>query len=280
MRIDEVRAPGDLGGGFFATDSSRQVFAAFATEVTIIRTSSPLLRHLDLEIAKRFTEIAARLGRAPRSAPVHWRFPDHAGDGSVVRDRPADGRTGPNPRTPTPQPRRGRGGRPRWNAHRRGRFQRTTDEGVGRFGDVCSPHQLKHGRITGAHRRAQPRASGLMTAADHRYVPSRVSPIRSGDRGMTRRRPASRASILSAVHRSVRCLRWAMEDTPACARCCRPATGRLLGSAPAAALVHVDQPLIQDDLVRPGRARHRARSVLAPPGAAEVVGTPCSKLQL
>ena len=57
MRIDELPSRlAILGGGFVAAEFAH-VFSAFGTQVTVITRSDPLLRHLDLEIARLFTLI-------------------------------------------------------------------------------------------------------------------------------------------------------------------------------------------------------------------------------
>ena len=57
MRIDDLpERVAILGGGYIAAEFAH-VFASFGVQTTVIARSSPLLRHLDLEIAGRFTEL-------------------------------------------------------------------------------------------------------------------------------------------------------------------------------------------------------------------------------
>ena len=57
MRIDELpERIAILGGGFVAAEFAH-IFSAFGVATTVVARSAPLLRHLDGEIATRFTEI-------------------------------------------------------------------------------------------------------------------------------------------------------------------------------------------------------------------------------
>src|SRR5699024_435201 len=58
MRIDELpESMVILGGGYIAAEMAH-IFSSLGTSVTVLARSSPLLRHLDGDIAHRFTECA------------------------------------------------------------------------------------------------------------------------------------------------------------------------------------------------------------------------------
>ncbi|MBV9593299.1 MAG: FAD-dependent oxidoreductase, partial [Actinobacteria bacterium] len=58
MRLDELpRRLVILGGGFISAEFAH-VFSQLGTEVSIVTRGAPLLRHLDLEVARRFTALA------------------------------------------------------------------------------------------------------------------------------------------------------------------------------------------------------------------------------
>jgi len=237
MRIDEVpRRLAILGGGFVAAEFAH-VFGAFGTQVTIITHSSPLLRHLDLEIAHRYTELASKRWDVRLDAQLSTVDGSRItlADGSVVE---ADLLLVAAGRIPNSD--RLNLGAAGVDVHDDGRivvdeFQRTTAEGVWALGDVCSPHQLKHvsnheARIV-AHNLAHP---DDLTAADHRYVPSAVftSP-QLATVGLTEEQAREQGvDYVSAVQPFGEvAYGWAMEDTTGvCKVLADPATGRLLGA--------------------------------------------------
>lgn len=257
MRIDELPARvAILGGGFIAAEFAH-VFASFGTDVTVIARSSPLLRHLDLEIAGRFTELAkerwdVRLGEIVVSA-------ERSGDG--LRLGLSDGSsldtdlllvaTG---RTPNSD--RMRLDRAGVDVHPDGRiavdcYQRTSAEHIWALGDVCSPYQLKHvanheARVV-ARNLAHPDA---LTESDHRFVPSAVfTHPQLATVGLTEEQAVAsgRPFVTSLQGYGSTAYGWAMEDTTSvCKLIADPESGQLLGAhlmgEQAATLI---QPVIQ-----------------------------------
>ncbi len=257
MRIDELpERVAILGGGFIAAEFAH-VFASFGAQTTVIARSSPLLRHLDLEIAGRFTELVkdrwdVRLDAGVLAVRRH---------GAGVRLELADGSTVDadvllvaTGRVPNSD---------RMNlaaagvdVHPDGRvvvdaFQRTTAGHIWALGDVCSEHQLKHVanhemRVV-AHNLAHPDAP---VEADHRFVPSAVfTHPQIATVGLTEEQAIEAgAPFVTAVQGyGSTAYGWAMEDTTSiCKLIADPATGRLLGGhlmgEQAATLI---QPLIQ-----------------------------------
>jgi mycothione reductase len=257
MRIDELpRRLAILGGGFIAAEFAH-VFSAFGTQVTVIARSDPLLRHLDLEIARLFTEIGRQ--RWDVRLDVHVSTVD--GDEDGVRLGLSDGSTVEadlflvaTGRTPNAD---------RLNlaaagvqVHADGRivvdeFQRTTAEGIWALGDVCSPYQLKHvsnheTRVV-AHNLAHPED---LVASDHRFVPAAVfTHPQIASVGLTEEQArARRMDFVTAVQPFGETAHgWAMEDTTGvCKVLAERSTGRLLGAhimGPHASTLI--QPLIQ-----------------------------------
>jgi len=257
MRIDELPDRiAILGGGYIAAEFAH-VFAAFGTQTTVIARSSPLLRHLDLEIAGRFTELVkdrwdVRLDAAVSSIERDGdRVRLDLLDGSVVE---ADLLLVATGRTPNSDKLNLRAAGV--DIHPDGRiavdcFQRTSTEHIWALGDVCSPHQLKHvsnheARVV-AHNLAHP---DELTEADHRFVPAAVfTHPQIASVGLTEEQAiAAGAPFVTAVQGyGSTAYGWAMEDTTSiCKLIADPATGRLLGAhlmgEQAATLI---QPLIQ-----------------------------------
>jgi mycothione reductase len=253
MRIDELpRHLAILGGGLVAAEFAH-VFSAFGTEVTIVSRSSPLLRHLDLDIAHRFTKLAST--RWDIRLDTRVSTVDGARllltDGSVVEADMLLVATGREPNSD----RLGLDAAG-VDVHPDGRivvdeFQRTTAPNVWALGDVCSPHQLKHvsnheARVV-AHNLAHPES---LVAADHRYVPSAVfTHPQLATVGLTEEQARERhVEYVSAIHPfGETAFGWAMEDTTSvCKVLADPSTGRLLGAhlmGPHASTLI--QPLIQ-----------------------------------
>lgn len=283
MRIDEL--PGRLailGGGFIAAEFAH-IFSAFGTHVTVIARSDPLLRHLDLEIANRFTEIAQQQWDVRLDAHLSTVDGDENGvrlaltDGSTVE---ADIFLVATGRTPNSD----RLGLDAIGAqvHDDGRivvdeFQRTTADGVWALGDVCSPYQLKHvsnheARVV-SHNLAYP---GDMTTSDHRFVPAAVfthPQIASVGRTEEQAREQGIDFVTAVQPFSETAYGWATEDTTSvCKVLAEPATGRLIGAhimGPHASTLI--QPLIQT-MTFGGDARQIARDQYwIHPALAEVV---------
>jgi mycothione reductase len=257
MRIDELPSRlAILGGGFVAAEFAH-VFSAFGTQVTVITRSDPLLRHLDLEIARLFTQIGRQ----------HWdiRLDTHLstvdGDEDGVRLALSDGSTVEADLLLVATGRVPNSDRLGLDAvgaqvHADGRllvdeFQRTTADGVWALGDVCSPYQLKHvsnheARVV-AHNLAHP---DDLIAADHRFVPAAVfTHPQIASVGMTEEEVLEQGiDFVSAVQPFGKtAYGWAMEDTTSvCKVLADRSTGRLIGAhimGPHASTLI--QPLIQ-----------------------------------
>jgi mycothione reductase len=257
MRIDALpRRLAVVGGGFVGAEFAH-IFSAFGTEVTVISRSSPLLRHLDLDIARRFTEIARDRWDLRLDAEVATASAHEGGvrleltDGSSVEADELLVATGRMPNSD-----RLNLGAIGADVRTDGRivvdqFQRTTAEGVWALGDVCSPHQLKHvsnheARVV-AHNLAHP---DDMIAADHRFVPAAVftHPQIAGV-GLTEEQARDEQIEFVSVTQPFgeTAYGWAIEDTTSvCKLLADPATRRLLGAhiiGPHASTLI--QPLIQ-----------------------------------
>ena len=181
MRIDDVPARvAILGGGYVACEFAH-VFSAFGARTTVIARSAPLLRHLDLEIARQFTDIVSqrwdvRLGSGLSSVTESdSTIRLDLTDGSIVEADLLLVATGRVPNADRLELAAGGVA-----VHPDGRivvdeFQRTTADGVWALGDASSKHMLKHvanheARIV-RHNLAQP---DRPIASDHRYVPAAV----------------------------------------------------------------------------------------------------------
>lgn len=185
MRLDALPARmAVLGSGYIAAEFAH-VFASLGTDVTVIARGPRLLRQLDDDLSRRFTEVAGAawtvlLEEALRGAE---NLPGggvrlHRGDGSVLDVDVLLVATGriPNgdrlgldsvgmPLTDD--------GRVEVDAH-----GRTAARGVWALGDVSSPYQLKH---VANHEQRVVQENLLrgwdspdLVAADHRYVPAGV----------------------------------------------------------------------------------------------------------
>jgi mycothione reductase len=257
MRIDDVpRRLAILGGGYIAAEFAH-VFAAFGAEVTIIARSSPLLRHLDTEIAELFTDRAKERFDVRLDAHVSSVERDGDGvrvdlvDGSVVAADQllvAAGRI-PN----SDQLDLARAG---VEVHPDGRVvvdgnQRTTEANIWALGDVCSEHMLKHV----ANHEARVVAHNVLhqddlIAADHRFVPSAVfCHPQIATVGLTEEqvRASGQRYVTAVIGYGSTAYGWAMEDTgDICKVIADPATGQLLGAhligEQASTLI---QPIIQ-----------------------------------
>lgn len=257
MRIDDL--PGRvaiLGGGYIAAEFAH-VFAAFGSQTTVIARGSPLLRHLDLEIAERFTTLAKDRWDVRLEAVVSSIERSGGGvrldlfDGSVIEADLLLVATGRRPNSD------------KLNlvaagveCHPDGRiavdcFQRTSVQDIWALGDVCSPYQLKHvsnheARVV-AHNLAHP---DELREADHRFVPAAVfTHPQIASVGLTEEQAAATGApfVTTVQGYGSTAYGWAMEDTTSiCKLIADPATGRLIGAhligEQAATLI---QPLIQ-----------------------------------
>ena len=260
MRLDDVPPRvAILGGGYIACEFAH-VFSAFGAQTTVIARSAPLLRHLDLEIARRFTDVVARrwdvrLGSSLSSVTSVTEYDGtirlDLTDGSTVEADlllVATGRV-PNSDRLTLEA----GG---VAVHPDGRivvdeFQRTTAEGVWALGDASSEHMLKHvanheARVV-RHNLAHPEQP---MPADHRFVPAAVfTHPQLATVGMTEEQAASSGlRYVTAVQRyGDTAYGWAMVDEVGVCKLVADAdSGMLLGAhlmgEQASTLI---QPLIQ-----------------------------------
>ncbi|HEV7203716.1 MAG TPA: mycothione reductase [Jatrophihabitans sp.] len=256
MRVDDLpRRLVILGGGYIAAEFAH-VFAAFGVHVTVVARSG-LLRHIDHELAERFTEVVGdhwhlRSGvTAVCARDDDGEITVELSDGTTVSGDLLLVATGRQP-----------------NSDRLGlaaagvkvddeglvvvdQYQRTSAEGVWALGDVCNAHQLKHvanheARVV-AHNLAHP---DDLVAADHRFVPAAVftHPQLAGV-GYTEQRAQEEGVRYVAVTQAYgsTAYGWAMEDSSSvCKLLADPATGRLIGAhlmgEQASTLI---QPLIQ-----------------------------------
>ncbi|MEP7179354.1 MAG: FAD-dependent oxidoreductase, partial [Pseudonocardiales bacterium] len=150
MRLDELpERMAILGGGYIAAEFAH-ILAAFGVHTTVISRSSPLLRHLDLEIAGRFTELVKDRWDVRLDATVG----SIARSGGAVRLDLLDGSTVEadlllvaTGRVPNSDKMNLAAAGVEVRPDGRIRvdcFQRTSAEHIWALGDVCTPHQLKH----------------------------------------------------------------------------------------------------------------------------------------
>ena len=159
MRLDALPARmAVIGGGFVACEMAH-VFSAFGVEVTVVQRGPALLRHEEVEVSERYTEVAGRrhdlrLSSTPTSAErvdgvwhVALDGPDGPGHVEAEVVLLAVGR---HPNTDLLDPDAGG-----LECHDDGRLvvdseQRTTAPGVWALGDICTEYQLKHVANQGA----------------------------------------------------------------------------------------------------------------------------------
>jgi mycothione reductase len=141
-----------VGGGYVACEMAH-VFSALGVHVTQVQRGPALLRHHEVEVSQRYTEVArrhhdVRLSTTPTSAArtgAVWRVElQGPGGPSHVEAEVVLLAVGRRPNTDRLDPQAGG-----LEVHDDGRLvvdaeQRTTADGVWALGDVCSPHQLKH----------------------------------------------------------------------------------------------------------------------------------------
>ena len=257
MRLDALpRRMIILGGGYIAAEFAH-VFSALGVEISVVVRSAPMLRHLDLDVAQRFTHLAQR--RWDVHLDVEVVGADHGPDG--VRLNLSDGTsldadvllvaTGRVPNTD-----RLDADAAGLEMHEDGRLvvdpqQRTTVDGVWALGDVSSPFQLKHvanheARVV-AHNLAHPED---LRASDHRFVPSAVftSP-QIASVGLTEEQAQEQGLdyVTATQDFAGTAYGWAMEDTTSfCKLVADRESGQLLGAhliGPQSS--NLIQPLIQ-----------------------------------
>ncbi|MBC7279335.1 mycothione reductase [Nocardioides sp.] len=260
MRLEQLPASMViLGSGFIAVEMAH-IFASFGVKVTVVARSGTLLRQLDRDVARQFTEIAGerwdvRLNRAVRRV-------DRAGDRVRVFLDTHDGEerleadvllvaTGRVPNSDLIEAEVGG-----LELAGDGRIavdetQATPVPGVWALGDVSSPYQLKHV----ANREARTVAHNLLhpkdlIRTDHRYVPYAVfTEPRIASVGLTEQQAEVNGIeyVTSTQEYAGIAYGWAMEDTTGFAKLLAdPNTGTLLGAhimGPEAPTLI--QPLIQ-----------------------------------
>ncbi len=259
MRIDALpERLAIIGGGFIAAEMAH-VFASFGVHVTILARSSVLLRHLDTEIAQRFTDLAreqwdvrtgtnvVRVERGAGGAGVRL----HLDSTAVVDADLLLVATGRQPNTAELGADAGGlqlldDGRIEVDDH-----GRTSAPGVWALGDVSAPYQLKHV----ANAEARTIAHNLAHPDDLRrlpleHVPSGVfSHPQIATVGLTEQEciEQGRAHVTYVQAYGDTAYGWAMEDTTGvCKLVADPTTGLLLGAhlmgPQATSLI---QPLVQ-----------------------------------
>ena len=260
MRLDEL--PESLvivGSGFIASEFAH-VFSSFGVEVTLIARSNLLLRHEDLEIATRFTDIAkqkwnvllnrktTRAEKTPTGVKLHLEGPN--GEETVEAQQLLIA-TGRQPNSDLLQVQNAG-----LDTHADGRvkvdeYQKTSQPHIYALGDISSDYQLKHV----ANHEAKVVRHNLQhpddqIKSDHRFVPAAVfSSPQIASVGLTEEQAKEkgiRYVTASQAYASI-AYGWAMEDTTGFAKLIAdPATGQLLGAhiiGPQASTVI--QPLIQ-----------------------------------
>ncbi|MEU3649723.1 mycothione reductase [Lentzea sp. NPDC034063] len=260
MRLDEL--PESLiivGSGFIASEFAH-VFSSFGVKVTLIARSNLLLRHEDLEIATRFTDIAkqkwnvllnrktTRAEKTDTGVKLHLEGPN--GEETVEAQQLLIA-TGRQPNSDLLQTQNAG-----LDTHADGRvkvdeYQRTSQPHIYALGDISSDYQLKHV----ANHEAKVVRHNLQNPenqikSDHRFVPAAVfSSPQIASVGLTEEQAKEkdiRYVTATQAYASI-AYGWAMEDTTGFAKLIAdPATGQLLGAhiiGPQASTVI--QPLIQ-----------------------------------
>ncbi|OZD50423.1 mycothione reductase [Rhodococcus sp. 06-1477-1B] len=251
-----------LGSGYIAAEFAH-VFSALGSKVSIVARKDSLLRALDADIAKRFTELA----RAKWD--VHLDSGDTRGisEGGLHGVELSDGTKVLGDAFLVAVGRQPNGDRLNLGAagielDDEGRivvdeFGRTTAEGVFALGDVSSPYQLKHV----ANQEARVVQYNLLQDAwhgdtsalrtyDHRFVPAAVfTDPQIAEVGMTEEqaRDAGLDITVKVQDYGDVAFGWAMEDSEGlCKIIAEKGTGKILGAhiigAQAPTLI---QPLIQ-----------------------------------
>ncbi|WP_016880173.1 MULTISPECIES: mycothione reductase [unclassified Rhodococcus (in: high G+C Gram-positive bacteria)] len=250
-----------IGAGYIAAEFAH-VFSALGTRVSLIARSSHLLRHLDEDVSRRFTDLAQKKWDVHRGSTVAAVRRD--GDGVVVELEDGTVVSGDVLLVATGRQSNGdaigaaAGG---IDLDDEGRvvvddYQRTSAEGVFALGDVSSPYQLKHvanheARVV-QHNLLQDAwtdTSGLRVS-DHRFVPAAVfTDPQIAHVGLTEaeaREAGWDITVKVQAYGDV-AYGWAMEDDEGlCKVIAERGTGRLLGAHVIGAQAPtVIQPLIQ-----------------------------------
>ena len=250
-----------IGAGYIAAEFAH-VFSALGTRVSLIARSAHLLRHLDEDVSRRFTDLAQKKWDVHRGSAVAAVRSD--GDGVAVELEDGTVVSGDVLLVATGRQSNGdaigaaAGG---IDLDDEGRvvvddYQRTSAEGVFALGDVSSPYQLKHvanheARVV-QHNLLQDawRDTSGLRAADHRFVPAAVfTDPQIAHVGLTEAeaREAGRDITVKVQAYGDVAYGWAMEDDEGlCKVIAERGTGRLLGAHVIGAQAStVIQPLIQ-----------------------------------
>jgi mycothione reductase len=247
-----------IGGGFIAAEMAH-VFASFGVQVTVVARSSLLLRHLDTDIAQRFTDLAREQWDVRTESTVTAVETGAGGAGVRLRlddDTAVDAdlllvATG---RVPNSGGLGVEAGGLRLLDDARievDAYGRTSAPGVWALGDISAPHQLKHlanaEARTIAHNLVHP---GDLRVLPHENVPSGVfSHPQIATVGLTEQECVEQGRAHTAYVQAYgdTAYGWAMEDTTGiCKLVADPTTGLLLGAhlmgPQATSLI---QPLVQ-----------------------------------
>jgi mycothione reductase len=210
-----------VGGGYIAAEFAH-VFSALGVQVTVVNRADAMLRYLDTDISKAFTEAAGRQWDVRLGTEIRQVHPLSDGarveltDGTTVHTQVILAATGRTPNSddmglPAGQVRVLDDGRVSVDE-----YGRTSAEGVWALGDVSSPWQLKHV----ANHEARVIAHNLTHQADlrafrHEHVPSAVfTHPQIATVGLTEqqaRQRGHRVSVKTQMYGDT-AYGWAMED--------------------------------------------------------------------
>ncbi|GGG07467.1 mycothione reductase [Rhodococcoides trifolii] len=257
MRLPEL--PGRLvivGSGYIAAEFAH-IFSALGSQVTILARKDALLRGLDTEASKHFTDLAQKKW----DVRLHVNTVGARTEGEKVVVSLSDGSEVHGDALLVAAGRWPNGDGLNLDAagvemHDDGRvkvdeYQRTTAEGVFALGDVSSPYQLKH--VANAEARVVQHNllnHGALRTIDHRFVPSAVfSDPQVAMVGMTEDEARDSVSDITVKVQNYSDVAygWAMEDHEGfCKVIAERGTGRLLGAHIVGAQASmIIQPLIQ-----------------------------------
>ena len=241
MRIDELpKRLVILGGGYIAAEFAH-VFGSLGVQVSVVVRGDGLLRHLDDEIADRFTALAKGKWDVRTAATVT----KVSGDADEVRLDLADGNsvtgdlllvaTGRIPNTEHLGLEAAGVEMTSDNRVKVDSYGRTNVPGIWSLGDISSDYQLKHV----ANHEARAVAHNLvhpedLRAFDHRFVPAAVfTEPQIASVGKTERElvEAGIPHLTAVQDYGDTAYGWAMEDhTGICKLIADPETGLLLGA--------------------------------------------------
>ena len=260
MRLDELPPRMIVVGTGFVGTELAHVFSSLGTQVTMVGRSGQVLRYEDIDVSRRFTELAAKrwdlrlnrkevkLERSGKVIRLHLEGPEGA---EVVEGEVLLVAVGRIPNADLVDAAAGGleltdDGRVKVDA-----TQATSVDGVWALGDVCSESQLKHV----ANHEARVVQHNLLhpadpVEADHRFVPHAVfSSPQIASIGLTEQEARRRGVdfVTSTQEYAGIAYGWAMEDTTGFAKLLAdPTTGQILGAhiiGPQAPTLI--QPLIQ-----------------------------------